>query len=158
MRGACPGTSAARRAPRYELKYAKTRARARLTSRGLPQRECDMTLNELSENELIALVGLLELVGESDSDIPEEEVDRISAVAAEVGADRYRAVANEVDRRFADEDEFKAFLSIITRKAARELIYETVFEAAAGGALDSREARLLEWLAKEWDIRVQSVE
>jgi hypothetical protein len=117
-----------------------------------------MTPSELSENELIALVGLLELVGESESDIPEEEVDRISAIAAEIGEDRYRAIANEVDRRFTDEGEFKAFLSTITRTSARELIYATVFEAAAGGALDSREARLLEWLAKEWDIRVEPVE
>ena len=116
-----------------------------------------MKLNELPENEMIALVGLLELVGESDSDIPEEEVARIGAVAKEIGKDRYRAIANEVDRRFTDEGEFKAFLSTITRTSARELIYATVFDAAAGGALDSREARLLEWLAKEWDIRVEPV-
>jgi len=111
-----------------------------------------MDLSQLSHDEMLALVGLLELIGESDPEVLDDEVDRINAVAEALGPDRYRAIADEVDRRFTDEGEFKAFLSTITRPAARELIYGTTLEAAMGGAIDPRESRLLEWLGKEWLI------
>src|SRR2546427_635976 len=111
-----------------------------------------MEIQELSEEEVIALVGLLELVGASESDIPDEEAARINSVARQLGEDRYRAAAAEVDRRFRNEGELKAFLSTITRQPARELIYGIVFETAIPGAIDTRESKLLDWLAKEWNI------
>jgi len=117
-----------------------------------------MELHELSHDELIALVGLLELMGASEGEIPDEEAVRIEGVARQLGEERYRAVAAEVDRRFRDEGELKAFLSTITRRPARELIYGVLFDTAVPGAIDRRESRLLEWLAKEWDIETTFAE
>ena len=112
-----------------------------------------MEFDQLSEEETIALVGLIELLGESENELPDDEIEHITAVAREIGVDRYRAIAEEVDRRFTDEGELKAFLSTITRTSARELIYGTALEAALAGGVDPRESRLLEWLANEWRIQ-----
>ena len=111
-----------------------------------------MELSQLTPEEQIALVALLELVIESDGRVTEEEADRIDAVVAAIGEDAYRAAAAEVDERFADEEGLRAFLPAITRQEARELIYGTILEAATSDAVDARESHLLEWLADAWQI------
>jgi hypothetical protein len=114
-----------------------------------------MELNQLTEEEQIALVALLELVIESNARVSEEEADCIDAVVAAIGEDAYRRTAAEVDRRFHDEEDVRAFVSTITRQDAREVIYETVLEAAISDAVDRHESELLEWLAGVWQITAQ---
>lgn len=117
-----------------------------------------MELNELTAEEQVALVALLELVIESNARVSEEEADRIDAVVGAIGEDAYRSAAAEVDRRFDDEQAVRAFVPSITRQEARELIYGTVFEAAITDAVDSHESDLLEWLAGVWNIETQTEE
>jgi hypothetical protein len=114
-----------------------------------------MELSQLTANEQIALVALLELVIESNARVSEVEADRIDAVVAAIGEEAYRAAATEVDDRFDDEDALRAFLPTITRQAARELIYGTILEAAIADTVDARESDLLEWLADAWQISTQ---
>jgi hypothetical protein len=114
-----------------------------------------MELNELTAEERIALVALLEFVIESDGRVSEDEADRIDAVVAAIGEDAYRTAAAEVDRRFEDEDGLRAFLPSITRPEARELIYGVVLDAAISDAVNARESELLEWLADVWRIASQ---
>lgn len=114
-----------------------------------------MDLNQLTAEEHIALVALLELVIESNARVSEAEADRIDAVVAAIGEDAYRSAAAEVDRRFHDEEDLRAFVSTITRQEAREIIYGTVFEAAITDTVDAHESDLLEWLAGVWQIATQ---
>jgi hypothetical protein len=114
-----------------------------------------MELNELTPEERVALVALLELAVEADATVSEDEVDELREIVEAVGEESYRAAAAEVDTRFQSEDELKAFLQTITRQEARELIYEAVLEAALPDAIGAREAALLDWLAKEWAVTVQ---
>ena len=117
-----------------------------------------MELSQLSTEEQVALVALLELVIESNARVSEEEADRIDAVVAAIGEDAYRSAAAEVDGRFHDEQDVRAFLPTVTRQEARELIYGTVFEAAISDAVDTHESDLLEWLASVWQIATQAAE
>ena len=112
----------------------------------------NMELNQLTAEERVALVALLEFVIESNGRVSEDEADRIDAVVGVIGEDAYRQAATEVDRRFAGEEELRAFLPSITRQEARELIYETALEAATSDAIDAHESQLLEWLAGVWQI------
>jgi len=114
-----------------------------------------MDLTQLTAEERIALVALLEFVIESDGRVSEDEADRIDAVVAAIGEDAYRTAAAEVDRRFEDEDGLRAFLPSITRPEARELIYGVILEAAISDAVSARESELLEWLADVWQIASQ---
>jgi len=114
-----------------------------------------MELNDLTAQEHIALVALLELVIESNAHVSEDEADRIDAVVEAIGEDAYRRAAAEVDSRFHDEQDVRAFIPTVTRQEARELIYGTLFEAAITDAVDSHESDLLEWLAEAWEIKLQ---
>ncbi len=114
-----------------------------------------MELGDLRREERVALVALVELVVESDPAVTEDEVDRVQAIIDEIGEAAYRDAVAEVDERFGDEEELRAFLRTITRQEARELIYEAALEAAIPDVIGSRESQLLEWLAKEWGVALR---
>lgn len=114
-----------------------------------------MELNDLTREERIALVALLEVVVESDAVVSDEELDEMQHVVAALGDDAYREAVDEANRRFRDENELKAFLPAITRQEAREVIYGTVLEAAIPDAIGAHESAVLDWLGKEWRIGVR---
>ena len=114
-----------------------------------------MELRDLSHEERLALVALLEVVLESDRVVSDGEVADIDRVVNELGQDEYQRLVPEVDRRFPTEDELKAFLPSITRQDARELIYGTVLDTAIEDSVDPRESELLDWLAALWNVRVE---
>ena len=117
-----------------------------------------MTLNDLNEDERIALVGLIELVVGMTGDVSDEELERIESVSGELGDDLYRQAAELVDERFHDEEQFRKFLGTIQRPEARELIYETALEASIPDAIGPRESEVLDWLARAWDLSVRAVD
>jgi len=114
-----------------------------------------MELRDLSHEERLALVALLEVVLESDRAVSEGEVADIDRVVGELGRDEYQRLVPEVDRRFPTEDELKAFLPSITRQDARELIYGTVLDTAIEDSVDLRDSEFLDWLATLWNVRVE---
>lgn len=114
-----------------------------------------MELRDLSHEERLALVALLEVVLESDRAVSEGEVADIDRVVGELGRDEYQRLVPEVDGRFPTEDELKAFLPSITRQDARELIYGTVLDTAIEDSVDLRESEFLDWLATLWNVRVE---
>jgi len=114
-----------------------------------------MELNELTREERIALVALIELVVDSDARVSDDEALHMQAIVDQIGEDTYREAAEEVDRRFADEEALKLFLPTIRRQEARELIYEAVLEAAVPEGISGHESALLDWLATEWAVTVR---
>lgn len=114
-----------------------------------------MELRDLSHEERLALVALLEVVLESDRTVSDGEVADIDQVVGELGREEYERLVVEVDQRFPTEDELQAFLPSITRQDARDLIYGTVLDTAIEDAVDARESALLDWLSALWNVRVE---
>ena len=114
-----------------------------------------MELSDLTRDERVALVALLELVVESDATASDDELKELQRVVDAVGEAAYAEAAVEADERFRDEADLKAFLPRITRQEARELIYGAVLETALPDAMGAHEATMLEWLGKEWGIAVR---
>ena len=114
-----------------------------------------MELNELTHDERLALVALVEVVVSSDTEVSASEERQIGNLAAAFGDDAYRALVDEADERFADEDALKQFLTGITRQDARDLIYGTVLDSALPDVIDTHESSLLGWLATTWGVTVQ---
>ena len=114
-----------------------------------------MELTDLTHDERLALVALVENVVASDAEVSEDEAAQIDRIAAAFGDEPYRALAREVDERFEDEASLKTFLAALLRPEARELIYGTVLDAALPDVIDRHESSLLGWLATEWGITVQ---
>lgn len=114
-----------------------------------------MELTDLTHDERLALVALVEVVVSSDADVSENEQTQIAGVATALGDEAYRTLANEADERFPDQDTLKTFLTGLQRQEARELIYGTVLESALPDVIDSHESSLLGWLATTWNVTVQ---
>jgi len=114
-----------------------------------------MDLTDLTRDERIALVALLEMVVDSTTILTDGDVAQVHEIMAAVGEQQYQDAVAEVDRRFCDEAAVKQFLATITRQDARERIYAAVLEAALPDSINDREAALLEWLASEWHTSVR---
>ncbi len=113
-----------------------------------------MTISELTHEQLVGLVGLLEAVVMADKTVSEPEQAVLSGVVAAVGKEMYRAVLEEADNRFEDLDALKTFLQTIDDQDAREVIYGTTWqEAVATPSVNHDESELLAWLASTWNIQ-----
>jgi len=114
-----------------------------------------MELEELNQDERTALVGLMKLTVLSDGNVSEEELEDIEDLVDAFGEEAYESTLDAFEKRFADVEGFKAFLAKIGRQDARELIFGTMLEAAGSEAIEGREAELLDWLAKVWNIKIE---
>jgi hypothetical protein len=118
-----------------------------------PRDEKDhVELNELTRDELLALVGLLERVVAADSDISDDELEQLQTIIDRIGERTYADAVGELDRRYPNEEGLRALLGTVQRQEARESIWGTVFEAAIPDSIHLRESPFLEWLAKEWGL------
>lgn len=111
-----------------------------------------MELKDLTSDDRVAL---LELGMDSAATLTASDVDRVREIIAEVGEGSYCEAVEEAERRFADEDAVKTFLTTITRQDARERIYAAVIEAALPDSINHRESALLDWLATAWRVSVR---
>ncbi len=114
-----------------------------------------MELNELTADERIALVALLEMIVGADRDVSYEELAQIKRVMEALGERAYRAAVTAADERFASDDDARAFVAAVERPDARELIYETALEAAVAHGVANRESDLLTALQKQWKLPVR---
>lgn len=113
-----------------------------------------MELRDLDHDEQLALLGLVQFIGESNHEVTDEESETIADVVKALGAAHYRKVAGEADERFADEGALREFLTGVGRPDARELIYGTALEVALADTMGQGESELLDWLANAWNIEV----
>jgi hypothetical protein len=115
-----------------------------------------MELKDLTREQKIALVALLEKVAGSDGMVTEAEGAEIAGVAEALGEDEYRELLNEAEERCPDEKALDAFLGTITDREARELIYGTVLEESLAdiSLQEGRQVELLRRLADAWNIEV----
>jgi hypothetical protein len=116
-----------------------------------------MELADLNQDERTALVGLMKLTVMSDGNVSEEELERVEDLVEAFGEDGYQDTLDAFEKRFADVESFKRFLKATGagRQEAREVIFGTVLEAAGAEAIEGTEAELLDWLAKEWNIKIE---
>lgn len=117
-----------------------------------------MELRELTHEEKVALVGIVEFLAESERDVSDEELAQIRGIARELGPATYRKLTEEVDRRFPDEEALRSFLRGIERQDARDLIFEKALETAIPNGIHENESRLLEWLRGTWKVQVRFAE
>lgn len=114
-----------------------------------------MELSDLNHDERTALIGLMKLTVLSDNDVSEDELEHIETLVEAFGEGEYQRMLDAFEKRFVEVAPFRDFLRGISRKDTRDLIFGTVLEAADEGALEGREADLLDWLSKTWDIKIE---
>ena len=114
-----------------------------------------MELKELTHDEKLACLAVMELFVMSNPAGSDEEAKDMAELATVFGVREYRKLLDEAEERFEIEEDFKQFLSTIKRQEARDLIYETVLECALEDGVEPQESDMLEWLSNEWKIRVE---
>lgn len=113
-----------------------------------------MEMRELSDDQQVALVGLVEALTISDTVISESERAEINRIANELGEDRYRAALDRAERRFPGLRELKEHLAAIDDPEARELIYGVAVEEIVNSpSPDHATFALIDWLAQTWGIQ-----
>jgi hypothetical protein len=114
-----------------------------------------MELRDLNQDERTALVGLMKLVVMSDGSVSEEELEHVEDLVEAFGEDGYQRTLDAFESRFEDAQSFRAFLRTIGRQDARELIFGTVLEGAGAEAVEGQESEMLDWLAKNWNVKIE---
>ncbi len=113
-----------------------------------------MELSDLNHDERLALVALIEFIGESQAETSEEDAE-ISRAVAILGASTWMRLAGEVDRRFHDAQGLKDFLGSIGRPEARALIFEAVLEVGLADGRALRHPDMLDWLRDTWQVELE---
>ena len=111
-----------------------------------------MEYNELTADERLLLVGLLEMVVKADQTFSEQEHHELKRVAALVGAEAFQAAIQEADTRFSGPEDIKQLALTIQRPEARALIFTAMQDLAVSDEVDLEEMKLVDWLADLWDL------
>jgi uncharacterized membrane protein YebE (DUF533 family) len=115
-----------------------------------------MKISELTHEQQIALVGIIEAMAMSDGNIDEFEQKTIGQMATEFGDEAYRNLINEADEKYPTLEHLKLFLITITNQEARETIYGVAMQdAMLAPAINHLQSGMLEWLRDNWDITVE---
>ena len=112
-------------------------------------------LHTLNDEELVALVGLLEYVVMEDKLLNEQEEDMVRWLMNQVGMERYMDAIEEFETRYGNQYDLRSLLETIDRHDARELIYGTVLEVSSINAVTGSESDLMDWLAELWELEIR---
>ena len=115
-----------------------------------------MKISELTSEQQVALVAIIEAIAMSDGIIAESEQETIGQIATELGIDTYRELLRDADERYPNTDALKQLLTTITDQEARETIYGLAMQdTMLSPAINHLQSKMLEWLRENWDITVE---
>lgn len=117
-----------------------------------------LELKDLTEDETLALVALVQAVAEADTYVTDPEARKLRRIIRDIGEKAYQAASDEADNRFPDVEDLKSFLRGIERQDARELIYATALELSLSDTRVGPEKEVLAWLSRNWDVKVKVVD
>lgn len=118
-----------------------------------------MKITELSNEQQVALVAIMEAIVMSDGTVEDGEQNTIGQIAEELGIDTYRELLREADKRYPTIDALKQLLKTITDQEARETIYGLAMQdAMLSPAINHLQSKMLEWLRENWNITVKTVD
>jgi hypothetical protein len=132
----------------------------------------------LTDDEQLALIGLLRFATRLDGRTSHEELVVMQDVLREALAshddaqstpyraspdttavdERILALEARADETFFDDDSVRRAALTVTRPAAREIIFAAVSDVALTHAMNAQETWLMDWLAENWGLTVETPE
>jgi len=111
-----------------------------------------MTINELQQEERIALGGLLRLIIRSDGDFTVAEEETVNQLGEKLlgGAGELWKLISASAQACPNDAAIRASAATVKRPEARAVILELVRAVAAGDEVTSDEAALIAWLESTW--------
>ena len=111
-----------------------------------------MRLSDLSKEERLALIGWAKLVIRADKEFTNEEAEELKKLAVEMGTGLFNEAVADAKAQLKSVDDLKVLAEKITSQEARELIFSVLYDIAVPGTIVDSEARVLQWLAKTWNV------
>ena len=111
-----------------------------------------MTIDDLQDDERIALGGLVRMMIRSDGDFTEAEEETVNAVGERLlgGPGAMWRLISASAQACPDDAAIRAAADTVTRPEARTLIRDVLSEIAAGDEVSDEERALLAWLDERW--------
>jgi uncharacterized tellurite resistance protein B-like protein len=110
----------------------------------------EFDFKDLTDDERLALVGLIKVVIQADRLYSEEEDAELKKVAYALGEELFIATVDQARERFKSLDAIKEHARTVERQEARELILTTVQEIAVSDEVSPEEAHVVDWLSEMW--------
>ena len=115
------------------------------------------TTIDLTDDERLALAGLVRLMVKADGEFSPEEAGAVAEMAQDLGEAPFWAAIDRAAQELTDDDKIRAAARAVTRADARETIYGALLGLSQHGATTGGEDDLLEWLADEWELEISDV-
>lgn len=115
------------------------------------------TTIDLSDDERLALAGLVRLMVKADGEFSPEEAGAVAELAVELGEVPFWAAIDRAAQELTDDDKIRAAARAVIRVDARETIYGALLALSQHGATTGGEDALLDWLADEWELEISDV-
>lgn len=114
-----------------------------------------MNLQDLTEDERVALVALVVLLIDADNARSSAEMQEFSEIAAEMGRAAFEAALGEVTRRGLDRDGVLDLARGVTRRDAQEIAHTILVDMAATDFVSDDERELIHEVAAIWGIQTR---
>lgn len=111
-----------------------------------------MSVKTLSNDELLALVGLVKMVVRADQALSEEESKMLRALSDEVGTEAFTAAVTEATQKFTTRAEVMVAARAVTSPEARSVIYGKLLDFAGSDEVVVQEERILSRIREIWGI------
>jgi hypothetical protein len=109
-----------------------------------------MKLDELNEEERLALVALLKLVVQADMEVTREEHVVLRGIASRVGEEAFWGAVEAAKPLVKTREDARTLARRVSRPEAQAAIYAALVEAAEPGKVVEPELKVLDWLAETW--------
>lgn len=109
-------------------------------------------LTDLELHEQQALVALIRLMIRLDGTFSQDEVLMLNGLARELGAPAFWRTMSEVQATVHTSEEITDLARSVTRPEIQEWTYRILSRLAHVDGLEGKEAELLEWLKRTWQL------
>ena len=114
-----------------------------------------MTLDDMTHQEKLVLVGLARLMVRLDHEFTEEEAGALGHLIDEMGSDQFWKLIEEASG--LEDDAVRKAATEVSNEESQELIYGSLYEVAIAGSIEEGENELLDWLEETWGLEVQDI-
>lgn len=111
-----------------------------------------LAYEELSDDELEVLIGLMLQLAEADEQVSPEEAAQLKNIAQEVGRERFLARANNARERFDSLAAIFESAAKIEDGKVHRTIFQAVRDLALGDGIVRQEAAFLDRLSDLWQV------
>lgn len=107
---------------------------------------------DLTRDELLVLAATLRVMMMADAEVTSEEVRAVADIGHKLGLGEaeWEALWDEGTRTYPNADAVREGAGRLKRPAAREAVYELLYELADADSIADEEWDLLEWLDETW--------